>query len=267
MGENSASLFDQIFSGSWWAKQKDFPPCDEWKGKVEKYLQFMQDKGWLDLIKPKLQRRNYDSFLSEIFAAYFIETILGFEATRWNPETTKHGHSVEFCIKDKSGDKIFCEVKSPGWQGQLTKDEIDKGRAKEPKYLKSGNARYVAPYINIRETIKKSYRKFLSAKQNLLIITDNLFEPATFGPLVNWFCKRRVPRNIALALYNTDEKMYGGKGYFLGNSYENIGAILFLNNRYIGKLFAWFETNPNAKMPLSKEFVTEALKLNKQCIK
>ena len=42
---------------------------------------------------------------------------------------------------------------------------------------------------------------------------------------------------------------------------------MFLNDRFLGKFFAWFETNPNANMPLNEEFVSEALKLNEQRIK
>jgi len=76
----------------------------------------MQRKGWLTSIKPQLHSRNYESFLSEIFAAYFVEVNLGFVVTAWNPKT-KDGRNVEFHIKDKANGEIFCEVKSPRWQG------------------------------------------------------------------------------------------------------------------------------------------------------
>ncbi len=266
MSNSLENLFDLVFAGSWWSQQKEFPPCEDWKCEVEKYLQFMKNKDWLDLMKPQLQSRNYDSFLSEIFAAYFIENSLGFEVTRWNPVTTKYGHSVEFCIKDKSGEEIFCEVKSPGWKGQLSKEEIQHGRAKQNKFLLASNSRYTKPYHNIRQAVCKSYRKFLPYKQNLLIITDELFQPVSIGPIKDWG-PHKMPMNIFYALYNTNKDHYGGLGYFKTKDYENLGGILFLNNRCPGKFFAWFEANPNAKISLSKEFASEVLTLNEKRIK
>ena len=262
MSEQPESLFDEVFADSWWSNQKNFPPCDEWKAEIEKHLRFMRDKGFLKMIKSDLQSREYKSFLSEIFAAYFIENILGFEVTRWNPQTTKQGHNVEFCIKDGAGGEIFCEVKSPGWQGQLTQEEMRSGRAKQPKYLLSAEARYVAPYKNIRKTIDKSYKKFLSDRQNLLIITDNLLEPLAMRPQFNSELGREIPWNIYIALYNSNDDLYGGKGCFRTKTHENLGGMLSLNDRFLRKFFAWFEANPNARVPLSRQFVAQGLKLN-----
>ena len=262
MREQRESLFSEVFADSWWSKQKNFPPCDDWKGAIEKHLRFMRDKCWLRSIKRQLQSRNYDSFLSEIFAAYFIENTLRLEVTGWNPKT-KQGRDVEFGINDKGGREIFCEVKSPGWQGQLTTEEIQSGRAKRAKYSKSGEARYVAPYEHIRQTIGKAYAKFPASKQNLLIVTDDLFEPIAMDQLVTWG-PHKMPMNIWYALYNTNKDRYGGLGCFKTKDYENLAAILFLNNRHLAKFFAWFEGNPNAKVSLSNEFVSEALKLNEE---
>lgn len=261
MSKKPKDLFDKVFANSWWSRQSDFPPCDDWKANIEKQLEFMQDKGWLTSIEPQLQSRNYESFLSEIFAVYFVEKSLGFEVTRWNPRT-REGRDIEFRINDKSGGDIDCEVKSPGWQGQLSKEEIRYGRTKQRKYSIFGEARGVAPYGNIRRAIDKSYDKFLSDKQNLLIVTDNLFQPLPMNPRFNPELDRKIPWNIYVALYNDHDHLYGGKGYFRTNEHEHLSGILFLNDRYLGKFFAWFEVNPNARILLSKEFVSKALKLN-----
>lgn len=242
------SLFDKVFAISKWSEKENYPPCDEWKANIEKHLQFMQDKDWLASIKPQLQSRNYESFLSEIFAAYFVERNLGFEVTGWNPRTN-NGQDVEFCITDKADGEIFCEVKGPDWKSQLTKEEIQSGRTKQPKYSMFPEARYIAPWCNIRKAIDKSYEKFLPDEQNLLIITDNLFQPLPMGRLVDWHSGHKMPRNIWYALYNTEINLYGGKGYFETKDYENLGGILFLNDHFIGRFFAWFEDNPNAKYP------------------
>ena len=266
MTSKPKSLFDEVFANSWWSEQRNFPPCDDWKDDIEKHLNFMQCKGWLKSIRPQLQSRNYESFLSEIYAAYFVEVNLGFEVTSWNPKT-KEARDVEFCVQDKAGSEIFCEVKSPGWQGQLTKEEIYSGRAKRPKHSTFGETRGTTPYMKIRKTLDKSYKKFISNKQNLLIITDNLFKPPSFGPRMNPELGRKIPWDIYIALYNYHDELYSGKGCFRTKEYENLGGILFLNDRFLGKFFAWFETNPNANMPLNEEFVSEALKLNEQRIK
>ena len=178
--------------------------------------------------------------------------------------TTKQGHNVECCIKDGAGGEIFCEVKSPGWQGQLTTEEIQSGRAKRAKYSKSGEPRYVAPYKNIRKTIDKGYNKFLSDRQNLLIIIDNLFEPLSMRPQFNSELGREIPWNIYIALCNSNDDLYGGKGCFRTETYENLGGILFLNDRFLRKFFAWFEGNRNARMPLTSQFVAQALKVNEE---
>ena len=223
----------------------------------------MQDKGWLTSIKRQLQSRNYEAFLSEMFAAYFVEKNLGFEIAEWNPKT-KMGRDVEFRIKYKSSSGIFCEVKSPGWQGQLDKGDIQSGRAKQKKYSTFPEARVVEPYKYIQKTISKSYKKFLSDRPNLLIITDNLFQPISMGKLVDWYPDHKMPKNIWYALYNSNPDLYDGPGCFITRDYENLSGVLFLNDRFLGKLFAWFEDNKNAKTQLPKEFISKALKLNEK---
>jgi hypothetical protein len=266
MCDKRKNLFDEVFTNSWWSEQNNFPPCDEWKADIEEHLRFMLNKNYLPLIENQLKSRNFEAFLSEIFAAYFVEKNLGFKVTEWNPRT-KNGRNVEFRVKIEENNEIFCEVKNPGWQGQLTKEEIDSGRAKLGKRSKFTESRAVAPYMNIRKTIEKSYGKFLPDRQNLLIITDNLFQPLSMGPKFNPELERKIPFDIYLALYNCHDEIYHGKGYFRTDRFKNLSGILFLNDRDLRKFFAWIENNPNAKVQLSKEFVTEALKLNEQCIK
>jgi len=265
MCDKRKNLFDKVFTDSWWSKQSNFPPCDEWKANIEKHLRFMLEKSYLPSIENQLRSRNFESFLSEIFAAYFVEKNLGFELTGWNP-STKEGRDVEFHIRDKTGGEIFCEVKSPGWKGQLTREEINSGRSKQRKYSTFGEARCVEPYRNIRRVIDKSYEKFLSDKKNLLIITDNFFQPLPINPRFNPELIRKIPWDIYIALYNDHDDVYGGKGYFRTVGHEYLSGILFLNDRYLGKFFAWFEFNPNARILLSKEFVLKALKMNDELI-
>jgi len=149
----------------------------------------------------------------------------------------------------------------------LSSDEIRSGRAKRRKYPTSPEARYTAPYKNIRRSIDKSYEKFLSDKQNLLIIADNLFRPLSMDPRFNSEMGRKIPWDIYVALYNDQDELYGGKGYFQTDKHKNLGGVLFLNDRYLGKFFAWFEINPNARIPLIDEFVSKAFKLIDKLIK
>jgi hypothetical protein len=40
----------------------------------------------------------------------------------------------EYLIDTPEGQHVFVEVKSPGWEGELSDEERTAGRAKQPKY-------------------------------------------------------------------------------------------------------------------------------------
>ncbi len=64
---------------------------------------------------------------------------------------------------------VFTEVKSPGWEGELTPKELKAGRQHQPKDL-DRDGRAVAPWERVQFEIGKAYKKFDPQNRNLLIL-------------------------------------------------------------------------------------------------
>ena len=154
------NLFDEIFENAKSSGTDDFPSCDEWKKEVNKWLLFIQDEGQIERFKPRFQKcsnRHIDKALAEISSAYVMGKILNYPIISWE-EKTVGNQDVEFVIKYGKS-KIFCEVKSVGWESELDQEErVNSPRKELPKYL-SGEGRSVAPWESIRHGIKKSYSR------------------------------------------------------------------------------------------------------------
>ena len=215
---------------------------DNWKKEINKWLVFIKNKGELKRFIPRLTKMDNskrDEALAEISSAYLLENELNFVVTGWEV-STKNNKNVDFVIKGKS-DEIFCEVKSPGWEGELSKKELMGSRKDQQKY-KHFEWRSFAHWNNIRYAIKKAYPKFLSNCKNLVIINDDLFVSTLDFPT-------KTP--IGIALYEETGQYNNEKGYFANSDYENVGGILFIDinptnsKKYKIKFFA----NENSKIP------------------
>lgn len=215
---------------------------DNWKKEINKWLVFIKNKGELKRFIPRLTKMDNskrDEALAEISSAYLLENELNFIVTGWEV-LTKNNKNVDFVIESKVN-KIFCEVKSPGWEGELSKKELMEGRKDQRKYIPS-EWRSFGHWKNIRYAIKKAYPKFLSDCKNLVIIQDDLFVSILDFPT-------KTP--IAIALYEETGQYNNEKGYFANNDYENVGGILFIdinptnNKKYKIKFFP----NENSKIP------------------
>jgi hypothetical protein len=104
---------------------------------------------------------------------------------------------------------VFVEVKSPGWEGELSDTERAAGRTRRPKYLHA-EARAIAPWERIQFAVKKAYKKFSSDRPNLLVIADDLFVSLQHG----------TELHVGQALYGTLDG-----GCFTNSTYENIGGV------------------------------------------
>ena len=80
----------------------------------------------------------------------------------------------EYLIQGPSGKNTFVEVKSPGWEGELSDEERKGGRLRQEKYL-AFEGRPVAPWKAIQFAADKAYKKFATDIPNLLIVADDLF--------------------------------------------------------------------------------------------
>ena len=216
---------------------------DNWKKEINKWLIFIENKGELKRFIPRLTKMNNskrDEALAEISSAYLLENELNFVVTGWEV-STKNNKNVDFVIERKVNE-IFCEVKSPGWEGELSKKELMGSRKDQPKY-KHLEWRSFAHWKNIRYAIKKAYPKFLSNCKNLLIIQDDLFVSILDFPT-------KTP--IDIALYEETGHYNNEKGYFANSDYENVGGVLFININPTSrkKIYKYkFFANPNTLKP------------------
>lgn len=141
--------------------------------------------------------------------AYFL-TAIGHPLTAWEPEDAP-GYEVEFAVSPGAAGDAFVEVKSLGWESELTEGERLGGRLKLPKHLDlEGRA---ADLIGvIRRVVEKARPKFSGKCPSLLVVSDDCFVNLGewgWGP-------------VQMALLHKSIA-YGG-GLFHRPNYANIGA-------------------------------------------
>jgi hypothetical protein len=213
---------------------------DNWKKEINKWLVFIENKRELKRFIPRLTKMDNskrDEALAEISSAYLLENELNFIVTGWEVPT-KNNKNVDFVIERKVNE-IFCEVKSPGWERELSKKELMEGRKDQRKYIPS-ECRFFGHWKNIRYAIKKAYPKFLSNYKNLVIIQDDLWVNILDFP---------TDIQIEIALLNNSIAYDATKGVFVDREYENVGGVLFININPASreKIYKYkFFANPNA---------------------
>ncbi len=132
---------------------------------------------------------------------------------QWEPPGL-NGKVGEYLVGTPEGLCVFVEVKSPGWEGELSEDERLGGRTKQPKYDKAESFA-VGNYKSLRRCIasEKTYPKFTPTQSNLLIVADDF----KFGLSDSL-------SQVEVALY-ADHKGYGKVGCFTSAEFENLGAV------------------------------------------
>jgi hypothetical protein len=149
----------------------------------------------------------------------------------------------ELMLTSPGNPDLFVEIKSRGWESELTQTQKYAGLAKLLKYdVWKGGA--VGNWQAVHACISSDncYPKFLPTKPNLLIMADDL--------------------NVSLhdTLFQVREALFGEKrflgedGYFATNRFENIGGLGIFNfgarSRGVEYEFIVF-LNPNA-LPATK---------------
>lgn len=176
-----------------------------------------------------------------------------FPIVQWEPPGLG-GKVGEYLIASSEGQRVFVEVKSPGWEGELSDSARSAGRAKQPKYQR-GEGGSFGNWEPLQKCLAshRTYPKFAPTQPNLLVIADDL----------------RVPlqdslEHVEIALY-ADHKGYGEIGYFTSATFENLGGVgifraLLVGHRIVYK-FKLFDNPfalPSVKLPDSLvKFKTE----------
>lgn len=176
-----------------WVGKDSFPAWEQWADEVEKWLQFIRDRGELDRFLPRLRNRARmrDETLSEIAVAYFLETLCGLPINRWEPGGAG-GKTGDLLVGHDSGPNIFIEVKSPGWEAKVIREHAKyhagevcnskpvvpglPPRLKQPKYL-NGEGGHLDLVTPVRQAVAKAYPKLPDSMPTLLIIVDDSIEP------------------------------------------------------------------------------------------
>jgi len=139
----------------------------------------------------------------------------------------------EFTVQGFDAPPMFVEIKSPGWEGQLSQEQRDAGRIKHGKYqdLEGGAD---DPWRGIRRSVKKAYPKFRATQANLLVIADDRFVPlATWGKL-----------GAEQALLIAGAILDGEAGYFTSKEFENLGGVALFKQEIEMDLFPEVSEKP-----------------------
>jgi hypothetical protein len=178
------------------------------KEELDTVLQFADSQNRTGQFVPRLESKNTqrDEALNELRVAYFFHRS-GFPIVQWEPPGL-NGKRGEYLLSTPEGGKIFVEVKSPGWESELSDAERQAGRTKEPKYRGRGGGA-VRHSEDLRRCISSAYPKFAPTQPNLLVISDDFLVPLDFTQ----------PYSADIALYDRHS------GYFMSSKYKNIGGI------------------------------------------
>jgi hypothetical protein len=234
-----------------------YPGPDAYVTELDVLLKFADERGCLYRFVPTLESRDKqrDEAINELRLAYLLDS-LGFTIVGWDPPGA-NGKKGQFTLESPEKVQIFTEIKSPGWESELSPKARAAGRTKEPKYKglaggAVGNWRPVHRCISS----EKTYPKFTDNQSNLLIISDDLF------------------LKLFYSLFQVEGALYGPKqhyeqdGYFTTNQFENIGGLGIFNCesnysvRGISYEFIVYENHsalPATKLPPSLLKFTERL--------
>jgi hypothetical protein len=204
--------------------QDGYPVSQQYGVELEELLRFVDDQGGLDRFWPRLTSpriRQFHKTLQEMRVAYFLHC-KGFPVTDWEPPAPGNCFG-EFSVQVDRGPRVFVEVKSPGWEGEVRQDHRVAGRTLQEKYQGiQGGAD--ASWRLLRGAIQRAYEdKFGPNQPSLFVIADDFFVPLTKSAATK-------------ALFDGTTFWDGETGYFTTSKFENLGGIaLFHVPEYPGK--------------------------------
>jgi hypothetical protein len=216
---------ERLLREAGWKGQDAYPSDTMWYAELEGLLAFVQAHNRLASFWPRLtstRTQERDDALQEIRVARFL-TSNGFPIAQWEPLGNRN-FIGEFSVQAPRSAPVCVEIKSPGWDGELTPAERDSGRAKQEKYLDL-EGRAVGPAQKIRMSVRKAYPKFHPSQPNLLVIADDLFVALT-----DWGA---LP--VQQALFHTSTVLEGEQGYFVTPRFENLGGVAVFKAEMSGK--------------------------------
>ena len=191
-----------------------YPGPVAYSRELDALLDWASAKGCLWRFQSRLESKNTqrDEALAELRLAYLLDSV-GFPIVGWDPPGA-NGKKGEYLLATPEKTDVFVELKSPGWESELTPAQRAAGRQHQPKYDGMGGGA-VGNFQAVHQCIARpnTYPKFTTTQANLLIIADDL--------------------NLSLhdTLFQVEGALYGAKwqygedGYFSSNRFENLGGL------------------------------------------
>lgn len=192
----------------------EYPAWPAYSRELDELLYFADQNGYLDRLIGNLQSkdRQRDKALNELRLGYLFHR-LGFQFPRWDPPGA-NGMIGEFLLNWRGDPDVFVEIKSRGWESELTQAQKDAGMAKLLKYdVWKGGAIGNWQAVHACISSPNCYPKFSSAQPNLLVIADDLNVPLHDSLF-----------QVHQALFG-EERFFGEDGYFNTNRFENLGGL------------------------------------------
>lgn len=205
------TLLSTVMDGACWRGQNAFPSSQLFSDEVERVLAFALAQDRFAVYLPRLRGRwnQFESALAELRVAFYLHRNQ-FRINKWDPPGGRGVRGEgEFSVGGPSGVLVFVEVKSPGWEGEVSEEERRAGRLEQPKHLYC-EGRAVAPWRVVQSAVEKAYKKFRSDAPNLLIVADDLFVSLQHG----------TDMEAGLALFEPRTN-----GCFCERRYENLGGL------------------------------------------
>lgn len=170
-----------MLEGATWQQSSEFPAHQNWADDIERVLCFLVAQGVFERFLPRLRARETerDGALAEARTGFFFHRN-GFRILQWEPEAVA-GRPGDLDIQWRDTEPFFVEVKGPGWEGELTRDEIAEGRTTAPKYI-NAEARAIDPTERVVYAVEKALPKFSPDRINLVVVVDDLFFSPTELP-------------------------------------------------------------------------------------
>lgn len=176
-----------LLNRSTWSERSEYPAHQAWADECEQILSFLEVEDVFEQFLPRLSTGEWEGALAEARAAFFFKRN-GFKITSWQPRA-KPQIPGDLEIQWMDTEAIFVEVKGPGWEGELTPDEIAAQRQHQPKYIQA-EARPIDAFERVSYAIGKAVPKFETTRANLVVVVDDFFFSPLEGPKV--FLETRV---------------------------------------------------------------------------
>ena len=227
-------MSNRLLREALWVGKDKYPTCQQYYIELEGLLGFIQAHNRLNSFWPRLAgelpQKRHDA-LQEIRVGRFLAEN-GFPIAQWEPRG--NGNFIgEYSVQALPSAPVFVEVKSPGWEAQLSQEQRDAGRAEQKKYQNvEGGAD--DSWRAIRASVQKAYPKFSPSQSNLLVIADDRFMPLATGG--------NLPAHQALFLPST--ALDDEAGYFTTPAFENLGGVALFKQEIQVVLFPEFSEKP-----------------------